>query len=227
MALRRKLFILTLFLVAPFPCQAENIFSDFFGKIGNTLQSSTASQGEEERVTINGISQDGTPPPGGPERATDDIAIQCERARKDPDPCRLKQENSVYSAIEKQGCLEANRLRKKSGLPQIALNPKLQAFAKSKATEMMNENRFGHDTSDFIRRLKKSGLILAAPEENIAANHTNVTELFQAWMDSPDHRSNLLAPEVCLHGLSAVYSKGKTQYSVYWAHEFAAAIKGD
>ena len=55
--------------------------------------------------------------------------------------------------------------------------------------------------------------------ENIAAGQTNTKQVFDAWMNSPGHRANILSPNYTQMGISLEIDSS-ARYKYYWAQLF-------
>jgi uncharacterized protein YkwD len=54
--------------------------------------------------------------------------------------------------------------------------------------------------------------------ENIAAGFNTPTEVMRSWMNSDDHRRNILDPKYTHIGVG--YIDGGSQYGTYWTQQF-------
>jgi uncharacterized protein YkwD len=80
------------------------------------------------------------------------------------------------------------------------------------------------DGTKFSTAFKEKGINYTVCGENIAYGKNmfkTPEEVFQAWMDSPSHRENILNPdfECAAFGLSILKVESDTYY--YWSQEFA------
>lgn len=77
----------------------------------------------------------------------------------------------------------------------LSINSELNAAAQAKAEDMISKNYWSHDSPsgqtpwDFINN---SGYQFQAAGENLAFGFSNAASVLAAWMNSPDHRANIL-----------------------------------
>jgi hypothetical protein len=92
--------------------------------------------------------------------------------------------------------LLTNEARQQNGLPVLQLNGELNAAAANKAANMFAENYWAHFSPsgkspwDFIRG---AGYNYVYAGENLARGFTTAQDTLTAWMNSPDHRANILS----------------------------------
>ncbi|MEM8578386.1 MAG: CAP domain-containing protein [Pseudomonadota bacterium] len=98
-----------------------------------------------------------------------------------------------------------NALRSAQGLAPVELNSRLNAAAATHARDMAVQNRpwhFGSDGSSPIDRLQRVGYAGSLVGENIAETYETELETLAAWMEQPDTRRTILAPEARQLGFS-------------------------
>lgn len=91
-----------------------------------------------------------------------------------------------------------NALRNAQGAPPVALNAQLNAAAATHSKDMSLQNRpwhFGSDGSSPIDRLARVGYQGGLVGENISESYETELETLAAWMQQPDTRATILAPE--------------------------------
>lgn len=90
-----------------------------------------------------------------------------------------------------------NLQRQANGLPQLKLNEDLTHAAQLKAKDMFAKDYWAHVSPDgttpwiFIR---DSGYDYLYAGENLARGFDTSSDVVTAWMNSPEHRSNMLSP---------------------------------
>lgn len=86
--------------------------------------------------------------------------------------------------------------REKAGVLPVKWDPEMARFAQWKAEDMAERGYFSHTTPEgktFGEQLKDFGISYYSASENIAYTYsTDVTRVYDMWMDSPGHRANLL-----------------------------------
>lgn len=111
-----------------------------------------------------------------------------------------------------------NAIRKQHGLPTVATDPTLEKAALYQAKRMASYDKMGHSIgwgNDFVSRLRQAG-IHGPAAENVAAGQRNTAAVFEAWMNSPGHRRNMLDPTFRHYGLAWATPEKKPRY-IYWA----------
>jgi uncharacterized protein YkwD len=118
-----------------------------------------------------------------------------------------------------------NQERAHAGLAPLAANPVLAQAAESYAADMAAEDFFSHtgaDGSDHIRRTEAAGYVdWSFLGENLAAGQPTPERVVAAWMKSPTHRANVLAPDAREIGIGHAAVSGRA-YDDYWAMETGA-----
>lgn len=93
---------------------------------------------------------------------------------------------------------DTNRERNTHDQDGLRLNSKLSAAAQSKANDMATRDYWSHDTPDGDkpwRFIQKSGYDYYSAGENLAYGFTDSTSTVTGWMNSREHRANLLNPD--------------------------------
>jgi uncharacterized protein YkwD len=70
-----------------------------------------------------------------------------------------------------------------------------------------------------VERANAQGYVWQRLGENIAAGMPTAEEAFEAWMNSPDHRANILEPAFRQMGFTT-YVDLESEYGVYWVQVF-------
>ncbi len=119
-----------------------------------------------------------------------------------------------------------NKERAKYGLQPVKLNLVLNQVALHHSQDMAMQDYFDHiglDGSEPWDRMTKEGYQYSVAAENIAAGYLTPETVVQAWMESPGHRSNILAPDVEEIGVGYYYlpsDRGSVNYKHYWTQVF-------
>ncbi len=114
-----------------------------------------------------------------------------------------------------------NNEREKNGLKPLEWDDSLASLAEERCTDMVNRNYFSHNNPDgetVFDIMKKAGISYWTAGENIAAGQYSPEAVVESWMNSEEHKSNILSPNFEKLGVGVV--KGGT-YGIYWAQEFA------
>lgn len=93
---------------------------------------------------------------------------------------------------------EANESRQKQNLPELHLSQKLNKASYLKATDMFEKQYWGHNAPDGTKPWKwlvdvDYGYTKAG--ENLAKNFFTAEAVNAAWMNSAEHRKNILEPD--------------------------------
>ena len=107
-----------------------------------------------------------------------------------------------------------NNARAAEGLSPLSWSDGLAAASAVRASEITVV--FDHTRPDGSSCYTASDLIWA---ENIACGQASAQEVFDAWMNSPCHRANIMAPDYTTMGV-ALCNNGDGVYNYYWAQEF-------
>lgn len=119
-----------------------------------------------------------------------------------------------------------NKERAKYGLQPVKLNLVLNQVALHHSQDMAMQDFFDHvalDGSEPWDRMTRAGYQYSVAAENIAAGFLTPETVVQAWMESPGHRSNILAPDVEEIGIGYYYlpsDRGSVNYKHYWTQVF-------
>lgn len=114
-----------------------------------------------------------------------------------------------------------NQERTRAGLAALAHNPVLEAQATQYACELIHYDYFSHINpftgTELEDRTGEFGYVYAWIGENLAAGQPTPEEAFDGWMNSEEHRDNILAPYFTELGVG-VRTGG--DYGIYWVQEF-------
>lgn len=106
---------------------------------------------------------------------------------------------SWASAISRENVVDlVNYSRVKEGLNVLAENSKLNQAAMEKAKDMIQRNYFAHTSPQNVSPwfwFEKNEYEYQYAGENLAINFQNAEEEHEAWMESADHKKNILNPK--------------------------------
>ena len=115
-----------------------------------------------------------------------------------------------------------NDFRSRQGRSQLAVNADLTKAAKYFADYLANSGKFSHtaDGSDPSDRARKFGYDYCIIAENIAYEFSSIgfstdqlaNRLVTGWENSPEHRKNMLDPDVSEIGVAVAYSQETGRY---------------
>lgn len=112
-----------------------------------------------------------------------------------------------------------NETRVQHGLQTLCFDDRLKNAALIHSREMQRMKRLTHDTADgstLGSRAASLGIQWRTLGENISFGITSPQDVFQAWMESPGHRRNML---------DATFNAcGSATAGEYWSLEFAESL---
>jgi hypothetical protein len=89
-----------------------------------------------------------------------------------------------------------NQQRENNSLSALTDNPELDQAAANKALDMFNKDYWAHDAPDGTTPwvfIKGAGYNYVYAGENLARGFNNASDVINAWMNSPEHRQNVLS----------------------------------
>lgn len=117
---------------------------------------------------------------------------------------------------------EINQIRQDAGLFPLDYSSSLSLGAKIRAEEIAL--KFDHvrpNGTNWYTVFTEIGQSADGTGENIARNYSTPEAVVQSWMDSSEHRKNILDPDFCYIGLC--YLK-KASGDVYWVQLFSNTL---
>jgi uncharacterized protein YkwD len=130
-------------------------------------------------------------------------------------PAGEKNKKFQHTADETKIFELTNQERKKKDVPALKLNPALSKIARAHSENMARQGKMEHklDGKDFDDRVRDGGYRFSAIAENIGNGKGATLEMImKAWMDSEDHRTNILNNEYTEIGVGAARDKGGRLY---------------
>lgn len=92
---------------------------------------------------------------------------------------------------------ETNAQRSQAGLPPLRLDARLNNSAAAKATDMIRYNYWAHVSPTGVQPwywFEQANYHYAYAGENLAMDFDTTAGVIQGWMNSPEHRANVLNP---------------------------------
>lgn len=119
-----------------------------------------------------------------------------------------------------EGFTKLNAIRRRNGLDQFKNDPRLQKAAQSYADKMAKEGKYGHEIgpgTDFRSRILAVDYDNSSGE-NLGVGYNSIDAALIGWLDSADHKKNMLKPHYTVAGLGYAYNhSGKNpQYTHLW-----------
>jgi hypothetical protein len=118
---------------------------------------------------------------------------------------------------------EANAERVERGLRPLQWDETLHRAAQRHAGEMAARESISHQypgEADLAERGRAAGARFTVISENVA-EAWSAPEIHEAWMQSPDHRANLLDPRVTAVGISVYRRRGQ----LYAVEDFDRSVE--
>lgn len=118
----------------------------------------------------------------------------------------------------------ANQTRQAIGLAPLVENQKLNQAAEAKAENMVQNQYFSHTSPTGITPwfwFLQAGYKYKYAGENLAIGFYESEEVYQAWLNSPSHKANILNPNYTEVGTAVVKGFGPND-SVVVVQEFAS-----
>jgi len=129
---------------------------------------------------------------------------------------------SLEDSAAESALLElANQSRQQAGAPPLRRSEDLSEEARAYARLMIKNQQLSHQFDgepSLMPRLLETGLRLDRVGENVAYN-ASVGKAFEALMQSPPHRRNLLDPSFNTAGFAAFWSNGRLYVVQDFAHQ--------
>lgn len=106
---------------------------------------------------------------------------------------------------------EVNAFRARAGRPPLRLDARLSRAAMGHSIDMLRWNQMSHhgsDGSDPGARIARAGYRWRGYRENVGVGYMDVRAAVAGWINSPEHRANLLADDVSQAGVGLAYGPG-------------------
>lgn len=122
-------------------------------------------------------------------------------------------------SLEEQILLLVNKERSNQGLAPVALNWQISRIARIKSEDMRDNDYFSHQSPTYgspFDMLRKFNIAYRTAGENIAKGQRTPEDVMRAWMNSEDHRKNILNPDFTELGVG--YCEGRD--TTFWTQIF-------
>lgn len=116
-----------------------------------------------------------------------------------------------------------NQKRQDNGLPPLSENAALATAASNKADDMFSKDYWAHNSPDGTTPwifIKQAGYDYVYAGENLARGFNSASDVVNAWMASPDHRTNLLSPNFKDVGFAVKQGKLNGENTMLVVEEF-------
>lgn len=118
-----------------------------------------------------------------------------------------------------------NEVRQENGAGDVTWCPALVRSSLAHSEDMSVRNYFDHDSPDggtVGDRSREAGYRFTAVGENIAFGQRDVKEVMEAWIDSPGHFKNLVAPDFEHFGYAELDGRLDGSAGKFWTQNFGA-----
>lgn len=130
-----------------------------------------------------------------------------------PSPVTTSSQSVQASTEEKALLVLINQARTQAGVKALTFDSGVLKTARLKARDMVDKNYFAHQSPTYgspFDMMRQFGVSFKSAGENIAGNQT-YEKAFNAWMNSPGHKQNILNASFTATGIgitdSPVYGK--------------------
>ena len=137
--------------------------------------------------------------------------------------CMAHAESREWLATAHDYAVQVNQLRLQHNLPPLKLNAQLCEAAQAHAEAMAQTGVIAHADQQGRRadyRASAAGYFYHRLGENLAAGQLTWERALHAWLNSPDHRANLLTPDYRELGIG--FAGSASRYRTVWAQLLGA-----
>ena len=120
-----------------------------------------------------------------------------------------------------------NHERTAAGCPALTPNETLLQVARAHSQDMAVHRFVEHTGSDGrtpAQRVQAAGYQFRIVAENVAAGRLTPESAVQGWMESPEHRANILNCALRDTGVGVVEVPDDPAYGIYWTQLFATPL---
>ena len=118
----------------------------------------------------------------------------------------LVPQSKLFGIIDANALVdETNQKRVANGLPDLQVSPLLTAAAQEKANDMATKGYFAHTSPQGLTPwywFEQVGYSFDYAGENLAVNFSDSQDVTDAWMNSPEHRANILSANFTQIGMA-------------------------
>lgn len=132
--------------------------------------------------------------------------------------------SKLYGVVQVNALVdETNQNRTANNVPQLQVSPLLQAAAQEKANDMASKGYFAHTSPQGLTPwywFESVGYNFDYAGENLAVNFSDSQDVTNAWMNSAEHRANILDTDYTQIGIATAQGIYKGQSATYVVEEF-------
>lgn len=123
-----------------------------------------------------------------------------------------------------------NQYRKQLGLNELNPNSRLTQAAVNKAQDLLINQYFAHTSLEgkkFSEWIKEVGYKYFYVGENLAIDFNSNQEIFQAWLNSPSHKENIIKPQYQEIGIAVLEGKYNNRQTTIVVQLFGSRVLGE
>ncbi|MDP4180163.1 MAG: CAP domain-containing protein [Bacillota bacterium] len=176
------------------------VLSNYLTPAGGSGTSSTAAPSKAPVYTPKPSIFVPTPAPS--------VIVPTQKSSIVPSPVTTAPATSGTTQEEEALLSLVNKARADAGVGPLKFDMALVKVARLKAQDMVDKNYFSHDSPTYgspFDMMRQFGITFNYAGENIAGNST-IEGAFNAWMNSPGHKANILNANFNYTGLGIVSS---------------------
>ena len=133
-------------------------------------------------------------------------------------------QSKLFGIVEVNALVDGtNQNRVANNLPDLQVSPLLMAAAQDKANDEATKGYFAHTSPQGITPwywFQQAGYNYLYAGENLAVNFTDSQDVVTAWMNSPEHRANILSTQFTQIGIATAQGTYNGQPAIFVAEEF-------
>jgi hypothetical protein len=133
-------------------------------------------------------------------------------------------QSKLYGIIEVNALVDGtDQSRVANGLPALQVSTMLQEAAQEKANDMATKGYFAHTSPQGLTPwywFENVGYSFSYAGENLAVNFSDSQDVTNAWMNSSEHRANILSADFTQVGIATAQGTYNGEPATYVAEEF-------
>jgi hypothetical protein len=133
-------------------------------------------------------------------------------------------QSKLFGIIEVNALVdETNQSRVLNDLPDLQVSPLLQAAAQEKANDEATKGYFAHTSPQGLTPwywFQQVGYDFDYAGENLAVNFSDSQDVTTAWMNSPEHRANILSTDFTQIGIATAQGIYEGEPTTFVVEEF-------
>lgn len=139
----------------------------------------------------------------------------------------IDNDKNLYTEMKKKIYELVNQTRKSNGLQQLIINENLEKIAQIHSEGQFTCMKLSHlgcplvekDKKNLVERVNSINYNWNRLGENVAFGYKTAESVFEAWMESPGHKKNILNPHFKNMGVGI---QGQGLKNIYWTQVFGS-----